>query len=376
MKHSLSAMALALLSSGLISGAAQAEGLSGFVRPEFKFSGFGTVGAVQTNSDDGQYVREQQARGATKNASLLVDSNLGLQLDAKANDWLSATVQTLTAQRTEDSLSTRFEWAFVKATPLDGLSLRAGKFSLPNFLISDSRRVGYANTWLRPANEVYGLDLLNGGLKGADLSYRWSLAGHALTVTGLAGKSSATMTNASAMDVKSVKGLNVVWDGDWYTVRLGRITGKPQLPASLAVMLPAGTTLNEVYRFTGVGATVDRADVVLQAEYVQRRSEQFNSLIGADAWYLLGGYRVGKLLPYVSFAERKPDGNSATAPQKTAALGLRWDAFASAALKFQLERVDTKGTTGASFIAPTVNSVSQPMSKPVTTLSAAIDFVF
>ena len=337
--------------------------------PDFKFSGFGTLGAVRANTDEGQYKRERQARGADKSGSLLVDSNLGLQLTGKANDWLSATVQTLTAQRTEDHLTTKIDWAFVKATPLDGLALRAGKVSLPNFLISDTRRVGYANTALRPSDEVYGLDLLNGGLKGADISYRLPVAGNSLTVTGLAGKSSFTPTNSSStLEVKDVKGLNLVWDGDWYTIRLGTISGKPQI---------AGFS-GEIYKFTGLGFTLDRANFVLQGEKVKRRSSPGGSFLNADAQYILAGYRIDKVLPYLSLAERKPyQGAFAVAPQKTTALGVRWDAFSSAAIKFQAERVDTQGTTGASFITPPVLPFgNKPITQPVTTLSVAVDFVF
>jgi hypothetical protein len=335
----------------------------------FNASGFGTLGAVTTNSGDGQYVREQQVKGATRRASLLVDSNLGLQLTGKANDWLSGTVQALTAQRTTDDLTTRIEWAFVKVAPIEGLALRAGKMSLPNFLISDSRRIGFANTALRPSNEVYGLDLLNGGLTGGDVSYRLPVLGNSLTVTGLLGNSKGI--SDITVDVKKLRGINTVWDGNWYTLRAGYIQAEPQLKVLLGTSLPPDADIaGEAYKFTGIGFTIDRADVVLQGEYVKRHSTKFASYLDADAWYLMGGYRMNKLLPYLQYSERKAKNGSVVAPQKTAALGLRWDAFSAAALKFQLEHVDTQGTAGASFITPTA------MTRPVTTLSAALDFVF
>ena len=350
----------------------------------FSFSAFGTLGAVVTNSDEGQYIREFQAKGATKSPSALVDSNLGLQITGKANDWLSGTVQTLTAQRTEDRLSTRVEWAFVKVAPVEGLALRAGRFSLPTFLISDSRRVGYANTTLRPADDVYGLDLLNGGLKGVDASYRLPIGGNSLTVTGSFGKSSYTNPRESFAFLKmnKVSGLNMVWDGDWYTLRLGYVEAEPEFPAEFAAFLPPGTSLSDKYTFTGIGLSVDKNNVVLQGEYVQRRSKNFNQGVGADAWYMMGGYRMGPVLPYLQFSRRTPtsDAMDSVFPQSTKVVGLRWDAFASAAVKFQLERVDTKGTSGASFVTPVVDTPFGPIpaavTKPVTTFSVAVDFVF
>jgi len=331
----------------------------------FTFSGFGTLGAVQTNSDQAQYVREEQVKGATKSASLMVDSNLGLQLTATANDWLSATVQTLTTQRHTDKLTTRFDWAYVKVTPIENLSIRLGKVALPNFLVSDSRRIGYANTALRPSNEVYGLDVLHGGLKGVDASYAIRLGGGTLTARALAGKSSYDTADLH-LDVDKVRSFNLVWDGDWYTLRVVQTKAKPDVTPI------AGPGVNETYTFNGVGFTVDQSNVVLQGEYVQRRSSNFAALIAANAWYIQAGYRMGKWLPYASFAERKAAKNSVVGPQNTVALGARWDALSSAAVKFQLERVNPKNTAGASF----ANVVNGVISKPVTTMSVAMDFVF
>jgi hypothetical protein len=359
MKHmTLRMIATAAAAAALTQPAAAATALGEYL----SFSAFGTLGVVQTNSDEAQYVRELQVKGATKSASALVDSNLGLQLTAKANDWLSATVQTLTAGRNRDHLTTRFDWAYVKVTPLQDLNLRLGKVALPNFLVSDSRRIGYANTALRPANEVYGLDLLTGGLEGADASYAFRLGGGTLTSSVLYGKSSINDT----LDVNKTRGFNVTWDGDWYTLRLGQIKAKPDLTPIF------GYQLNETYTFNGVGFTVDRSQVVLQGEYVKRRSSASPERISADAWYLQAGYRMGQWLPYASLAERKAAKSSIVNPQKTVAIGARWDALPSAAVKFQLERVNPKKTLGASFVDP-VNGI---VSKSVTTLGVAIDFVY
>lgn len=335
----------------------------------FTFSAFGTLGVVRSSTDQADYVRELQVKGATKSPSVMVDSNLGLQLTAKANDWLSATVQTLTAERDTDQFSTRFEWAYVKLVPMDNLNLRLGKVVLPNFLVSDSRRIGYANTALRPSNEVYGLDLLTNGITGGDLSYAWHVGGGVLTASAAYGT-----TKAVGFDVKNTRNLNLVWDGDWYTLRLGQTKAEPQVGELL------GLNVKEVYTFNGAGFTVDRSNVVLQGEYVQRRSSAAATLIAANAWYLQAGYRMGPWLPYASYGERKAAKSSIVAPQNTLALGARWDAMKSTALKFQIERIDPKGTGGASFATRGASggglSTAPNLSGKVTTLSVAVDFVY
>lgn len=337
---------------------------------DLTFSGFGTLGYVAADTDEGEFRREFQPDGAGKKGSPKVDSNLGLQLSYKATDWLSATVQSLTTQRVTSDMSTRIEWAYLKATPIEGLSVRAGRMSMPNFLVSDSRRVGYANTWLRPANEVYGLDLLNGGLEGFDVSYRVPLGSNGLTFTALGGTSSVDSSSTS-IKVNSVRGLNAVWDGDGYSVRVGQIEGKPDVDATVF-----GGSGEEVYKFTGIGANVDSHNVVLQTEYVQRRSSQGGAILDANGWYVLGGYRFGSFLPYVMLSKAGP-ASSLAPKQKTTAIGLRWDAFSSAALKFQFERVDTEGTTGYSFAtASTGGGGSAPVTKTVNVFSIALDFAF
>lgn len=350
------------------------------------FRGFGTLGVVQADTDDGEYRREQQARGATRSASALVDSNLGLQLDWRVTPWLSGTVQTLTVQRTSPKLSTRVEWAFVNLSPADGISVRAGRLNLPTFMVSDSRRVGYANTALRPANEVYGLDLLNGGLEGFDASWRIPVAGHGLTLTAVGGRTSYNDLFVAPTRMNGVRGLNAVWDGDWYQVRLGRVEAKPDLSGLamfLQPLLPPGKSLSdEKYSFSGIGISAERANVMMQAEYVQRRSTVFNARVGGDGWYVLGGYRMGKWLPYAQLSRQKASDERSgfTFPQETLAAGLRWDLAPKMALKLQVERIKTDGTPGASFLTPFADTpfgpVPLPVKKPVTTISAALDFVF
>jgi hypothetical protein len=326
----------------------------------FTFSGFGTLALTQTSTNDAQYVRDIQQYGATEHASFNNDSDLGLQLTGKVNSWLSGTIQVLSVERHDPNISTEVEWAFLKAQPVENLSIRIGRMELPMFAISDSRYVGYANSWVRPPNEVYGLALLQ-PLDGADVSYRMPIAGTSLTVTGLVGNSHAYFENLpNNIQEHDVHGANVLWETDWVSLRVGRVTSE----ANTSFLVPGQSDL---YTFTGVGALMDHNNIVAQAEWVKRTSENYGPYVNAEGWYVLGGYRFGKVLPYASVAAVGD-----TAHQSTVALGVRWDAFKSAAVKFQFDRVDTKGTEGVSFAQaiPTFG-----MDK-VYVGTVAIDFVF
>jgi hypothetical protein len=355
-----------------------------FFGDRIAFSGFGSIGAVRTDTNEGKFRRDDESSGAGEDLNFKVDTNLGLQLTAHASDWLSGTVQSLTMQRTTGSLTTELEWAFLKLQPISGLSALAGRMALPTFLVSDSRNVGYANTWLRPPNEVYGLAMLH-RLDGANVRYALPINGTTLTASAIAGKSSLHLFGGE-LDVDRVKGGNLQWEMDWLTLRVGRVQGRVVSP-------------NDIYVFSGVGASYDRNKVIVQSEFVTRRSKRgFGSVIDADGWYTLAGYRIDQFVPYASYASTRPKaggGSHLTETQSTIAAGLRWDVFRKADIKFQIERVDTHGTSGISFVTPSLSSAAPPppttgpggppagapagfapITQPVIALSLAMDVVF
>ena len=150
-------------------------------------SGFGTLGAVQTSTNEAEFKQVNQSAGADKGGSAIVDSDFGMQLTATATPWLSATVQLLSIARGMPHLTNEFEWAYVKVKPMDGLTLRGGRMALPMFAISDSRNVGYANNWLRAPGEVYALALFS-GLRGGDVTYTAPVGSTTLTASAMVGK--------------------------------------------------------------------------------------------------------------------------------------------------------------------------------------------
>ncbi len=344
------------------------------------FSGFGTFGAVRTDTDTVEFGRDRQLGGATKSLDFQVDSNLGLQVSARANSWLSATVQALAVKRDEEEPKLEAEWAFVKLEPLAGLSLRVGRMALPTFVVSNSRNVGFANIWLRAPNEVYGLAMMR-GMDGVDISYSRAIGPVRLTATGLAGDSEmrALGTDYAA---NKVRGGNLQLQTGPVTLRAGKVVSEVYVNAQ---------NTDEEYSFTGYGVTVEQGNIIAQAEYVQRRAEFYYNLVASDGWYTMGGYRFGAFTPYAIYSSASPQ-TSASRPQlqavtplisneqKTLALGLRWDATDYASVKFQVERADTDDTAGVSFSradAPVpALRFAVPVSKPVNVISAAIDFVF
>jgi hypothetical protein len=113
---------------------------------------------------------------------------------------------------------------------------------------------------------------------------------------------------------------------------------------------------------------------------------------GHHPWYLMAGYRIGKVLPYFAHAAVRDAGHSVTPPatfpktgalaatvgglmaaveQKNDLIGVRWDFAKSMALKVQIDRVKPKTKAGTLIFAP---AAATP--RTVTVVGAALDFVF
>jgi hypothetical protein len=413
MKNSIIATLLAL---PLAVSSAYAQDSSGV-----RISGFGTGALTWTNSDQAQFGRPNQASGATKDVTTGVDSNLGLQADYAVNSWLSVTGQGLVRKDAEDDFGAELSWAFAKAKINDELSVRVGRMGLPVFMISDYRNVGYANTFLRPPVELYS-QVPFGSIDGADVTWQHGFGDTTVTAQLAYGHNKTQLAGGNTIE-GNVSALNLVAEHGPLTLRLGRADGKMTahsvaLNTLLTGLRNAGTgyhfaQLNQLANdldltkkkasFTSAGLGMDWNNVVVQTEFSKRKVDGYVN--DTSAWYVMAGYRFGKVLPYVTHSELKIDSIVAnTVPaacpagypaactptmavlsggvntlkntgvgqgeQTTDSIGVRWDFYRSMALKAQIDRVRPQNGTGL-FLAPKAG-----FRDTVTVGAVALDFVF
>lgn len=377
----------------------------------FSLSGFGTVGAVGTDTSEARYVVSGQPRGATKSWSGDVDTKLGVQVNAKLNSMFSATAQVLSKQNGDGSYQPELEWAFGKAQITPALSLRLGRMGAPFFAVSDFRDVGYANTWLRPPQDVYGQVPVS-HFDGGDVSYQTNLGSATVNLQLYGGKSKAVF---EGVDIKmdALVGVNATVELDGgITLRAGHMQGDltvesaslKQLVAALrAVPVPGvpsvGNQMDATKKkatFTGFGVTLDQGNWLAMAEYTMRRTESY--VPDTDGWYATLGYRLGKFTPYVTISDltQKSSNVDNTIPlglspqlnglkalvdatlrsqsneQKTNAVGVRWDAYRNVAVKGQFEQIKTDGP--GLFASPSAAFTAGK--NTVQVYSVAVDFVF
>jgi hypothetical protein len=389
--------------------------------PTVKISGYGTGALTWTNTDQAEFGRTNQVAGAKKNSPRTgVDSNLGLQADVGVNSWLSFTGQGLVRRDAEDNYGAELTWAFAKAKINDELSVRVGRIGVPAFMISDYRNVGYIHTFLRPPVEMYAQVLFN-SLDGIDATYQRSFGDTTVTSQVGYGVSEAKVANASNPGVPMTgKGddlyfVNLAAEHGPFTARVGHLAGKVTVTGSttmagllttlrglsatpglsqLAVMADELEATKKPASFTSVGFGMDWNNIVAQTEFAIRKQKSY--VVDTQSWYVMGGYRFGKVLPYVihgkvsieGFPENRiPAGVASLAPlragvaripyngvgqgeQSTTSIGVRWDFYRSMAFKAQIDRV--KPTTGSGLLV----NAAPGFNKDVTVGAVAIDFVF
>lgn len=412
MRFKFTALSLGLLA---LAGSAHAQDAS----PSVSLSGFGTLAMTKTNSDDAAYRTTFQKEGAKTSGTAGTDSLLGMQLNAKFNDTFSGTVQVLNKQDAVGEWGPKLEWAFVKANVGKGLSLRGGRMGAPFFMTSDYRNVGYTNTAVRTAPDVYYAVPVS-TFDGADLLYQGSLGSASINGQLYAGESSALIGKDQTVLLNKIIGFNLSAEVGAFTYRVGHVQtelgtrgagladfatllgGLRQLSAathitSLSTLADDLVIDGKNATFSGVGISMDLGDFVGMAEYTKRKTDS-RYVSDLTGWYTTIGYRVGKYTPYMSMSAQTVDSITSVASpapsipqvngviaavnsgaltnnsQRTTAFGLRRELGASWAVKGELARITVPA--GATGVFRDVKGGRFAVDTDITVTTLAVDFVF
>jgi len=382
----------------------------------FSFSGFGTLGVVHSSEDAADYTAsplQPNGAGYTNAWSPDLDSRLGAQATATFTPQLSAMVQVISEQNYDKNYSPIVEWANISYQPTSEFTLRVGRIVLPTFLLSDSRKLGYANPWVRPPVEVYSLSPIFNS-DGADASYRMHLGDVVNTVVVTYGETTFGVPEGGRFSVKRLRVIADTLEYGAATLHVGyessRYTYNTLDPLfdAFREFGPQGIALADKYDLDGkaaevltAGAMYDPGNWFAMGEWGRRA---LNSAVGeATAWYLSGGYRVAKFTPYLTYSRTRADSNTSDpglnvsalppylagpamglnaalnailgtlAVQNTISLGSRWDIVKNVDLKLQYDHTKL----GAGSAGTLINT--QPdfqRGGSVNLLSIAIDFVW
>ncbi|APV51520.1 hypothetical protein BWI17_18590 [Betaproteobacteria bacterium GR16-43] len=382
----------------------------------FKFSGFGTLGVVSTDTDKAEYaVSVLQPGGAKKKADFGVDSLIAAQVDARFTPQFSAVIQAVANRTADDDFTPHVEWAFARYAFTPDLTVRGGIMAVPIFMLSESRLVGLSYPWVRPPTALYSQSPTT-KFQGGDITYRHDVSGVNLSGQAYVGRAPTEIPVSAGghntADLDNMFGVQFGAESGPWTLRLGYLQtdftyrdqaiqplfdGLRQINALVpgaAALANELDTIDKKITFTTVGASYESGNMLLMGEYGKRKADLF--LADTSSWYLMGGYRFGNFMPHLTLSRVKVD--SATSQslipsvgplaavaagvnrllegqnvaQKTVAVGFRYQFHKNADVKVQWDRIDLPNGAVGNF------QRAQPgfAGSNVNVYSAAVDFVF
>jgi hypothetical protein len=337
-------------------------------------NGFGTLGLLHSDYDQADFVTSDlfhpSGVGFTRAWGTDQDTDLGLQLTATFAKRLTAVVQVVSSLRYNNTFRPQVEWANLKYDFTPDVSVRVGRVLLPTFLSSATERVGYVNPWVRtPAEVLVQLPVTNSD--GADVSYHANIGGVSNLLQVLYGSNKSDLPGDQVYENTGIKALTD-------TIEYGPATLHVSYQKMRYSVDLASVTHPQTFAFSCVelGLMIDPGRWYASAELFNTQDE---GLGHTQAWYLGGGYRIGRVTPYaaVSKIEQTSIGSSGLAPifdQQTLMVGLRWDFMKNFDAKLQFEQVES----GSLSVATSFVNI-QPAARlgdKAHVLSATIDFVW
>lgn len=350
----------------------------------------------------------------------LIDSLLGLQLNARYRQKWGAVLQLRIRDQIEKDLNDYLKLAFLSYQVNPSLSVRAGLLPIDAYMLSESRDVKYTYPWVRPNFNFYAAVVLN-NFKGMDISYRhflgdgmleWRLGGgnfstySVLTqkaVTYLEFKDFITFTLLYDLTPFSVRFslLDATVDKMTFVQGMDDIVTKflaavPKLPPSASDLFSNNTLAGSKVDQYALALTYDQNSWLIQSEASYINYQGSNPVIFYSG-YLSVAYRIGKWTPYAVVSRLYSGGRKGSTDfirnidpniaddvaevvgltvrrgnQSTLNLGARWNINSNVALKAQwgyhrLGKFSNYGWAG---------NEGHPMEKHVNTFTLSMDFLF
>jgi hypothetical protein len=296
---------------------------------KLKINGFMT--AAVSHGDD----PIEAAHDIMDNPNFRGDSRAGLQFNYRLGENASAVLQMVAKSHGNEAWETNAEWAYIDYGISEHTSTRMGRLRIPMYLFSETLDVGYTYPWVRPPLELYQTVLTS--YEGADLLYRFNTGDINHTLQPFIG-SSLNHNNVDqvygtyrvfggvpgayppvqgylSMDFKDLYGVTLNSTiGDWTTKltamhlgldgRINLLDGIPAVPG-ITPGFAAGDVVAEIgdnLQYYAVGGMYDNGSLFAMTEVAHIRAADETLLGDSVAGHATLGYRMGRWMPYGTYA--------------------------------------------------------------------------
>lgn len=245
------------------------------------------------------------------------DTRAGIQFDYTVNDQTSAVMQ-IVAKGKVDNFAPDLSWLYLSHQWKPDLSVRAGRFRMPIYLVSDYLDVGIAYPWIRPPVEVYTLINME-NLTGVDALYSQRVGSWVWNLQPYAGSSDFKRGDFLS-EFRNLIGFNTSLGNDNLSVRLAYVqyqfsarldaTSTQNFANLLNTLRGAGFSDAADYlningttsHFFSTGITANYGGFKLMSEAGARRGEKY--VPDANGYYATVGYTMGDYFPHLTYARR------------------------------------------------------------------------
>jgi hypothetical protein len=304
--------------------------------------GYGTLGiAYQDNKDVIYRSSFFTDKGTQGDISFDNHSVLGLQLDTKASDNLTFTVQAVASANNANGNILDVEWANVKYQVTDTFDFKVGMMRTPIFMYSDILKVAYSYDMLR-LPDMYGLVSIN-KYHGLEFSHRSDINDVSIYSTVLYGEADSVykaIDNKGDIAESKIHAHNIY--GLTFKVLYNELMFRASyLTASLNINNKQADALFNQFNLLDIpliSHTIDKYKVknkdadylnfaakddfensYLMGEYIRADSKSF--IVDLQSWYIGGGYNFDTWTPFFMYSKTKSTSNYT--PMSTSGLSLQ-----------------------------------------------------
>ncbi len=386
-----------------------------FAEQSVMFSGFGTLGAVYSDSDVYGYRKDVSFNKGVFDGDVNFKTNslLGAQIDVNLLTDVDIVIQGVLKDVPKDTFNRYITLAFIRYDLSPSWQFRVGRTAADVYLITEFRDVNFSYTWANAPTEVYGINPFK-SLDGGDVTYSTRIANGTFSAKIFAGSAESEISSIQVVEdvaLDNVYGVSLTYDEfDWLIqikrteVKIGNESETNlQLIAALQeipdFLWPSADSFTETMRtkdarvaYTSVNGKYLTGNWLLNAELAHINSASdvipdITSAYTSIAYELLDNtfYGVYGLIKSDRYVFDEPDANTElllpiisaisgarnfySANQKTLSLGWRYNFNTHMALTAQWSNTKIEDTGGTLWLrkannapAETVNTYQLNMS--------------